>query len=241
MEMEESGKPISGYAGKTLMQREIVALVAPHWPNSKVKATATAIAESKGSLGAWHDNYDPDNNAFLSRDCGLFQINIQARYVGTQTEADLRTESMDAVEYKRVATNNVMAAYRLYTTPWIRDGKQDIRKWQPWVAYTSGWAMFPEAWVWHQEDGEPVGPWVPTGRYLHQAIRAVANWHLLIAKDMDREEAVAEAKRLASYWNIKDGTILYSDRNAVYWKYPTKPTAPPVDGVGPRPKSNNGV
>ena len=237
--MNESGKPISGYAGKTLMAREVVALIAPHWPNSKVKAVATSLAESKESLGAWHDNYDSDGN-LSSRDCGLYQINIPARHIGTSTEDDLRTESMDADVYMRVAKNNVLAAYKLYTTAWMRDGKKDVRRWQPWVAYTSGWAMFPEAWVWHQEDGNPVGPWVPTGRYLHQAIRGVANWHLLIAKDMNSDEALAEAKRLADYWGIKDGALKYNDKSYVYWQYPAKPLNPPEDGVGKRPSTNDG-
>jgi hypothetical protein len=227
------------YAGKQLQPRDIVALVNPHWPNQRVKATATCLAESQGYVGAWHDNLYSGRVA--SRDCGLFQINIPSSQIGTQAESNLRTESLDPADYMPVAKWNVDAAYRLWARPWTRDGKKDYRRWQPWVAYSSGWAMFPESWVWHQQDGEPVGPWIPTGRYLHKACRAVANWHLLINGSLDIEGAKAECKRLLDQYGATDCGVSYSDRQAVYVVYPPKPTSPPEDGVGPRPKENDGL
>lgn len=222
------------YAGKTLMQREVVALAAPHWPNQKVKATATAIAESHCSLGAWHDN-PRDDGSIASRDCGLFQINIDGDEIGSAREGRLRTESLIPADYLDVARENVREAYGL----WSR------RKWQPWVAYTSGWAMFPEAWAWHHitdEHGKskPAGPWVPAGRYLHQAIRAVANWHLLIASDLGIGESLDEAIRLADQFGITKGDIVYDVRHAVYWKYPPSPTEPPTDAAMGYPVRNDG-
>src|ERR1051326_1341823 len=111
------------FAGKQLQPREIVSHVAGHWPNSKVKAVATALGESAGFIGAWHDNMEPpDNITVLSRDCGLFQINIENKYIGTTVEDNLRTESTDPAVYEPIARNNTDAAYRLYETPWTRDG-----------------------------------------------------------------------------------------------------------------------
>jgi len=227
------------YAGKTLMGRQHVSLVAPHWPHEKVKATATAMAESNLSIGAWHDNLDGDGE-IDTRDCGLYQINIPGRHVGTPTEARLRTDSKEEAVFMEVARNNIEAAYDLWTQPWIRNQQRDFRRWQPWVAYTSGWAMFTEAWVWKQTDGEPVGPWTQTGRYLHKAIRAVANWHYLVAKDMSGPQAVREANRLAKFYGVKDTSFYWHNRSFVTAKYPPAPAAPPVDGVGPRPKKNDG-
>jgi hypothetical protein len=220
------------------MGRQHVSLVAPHWPNEKVKATATAMAESALSIGAWHDN--EKDGKITSRDCGLYQINIPAEQIATAVENSLRTDSKDEAVFMRVARTNVDAAYRKYTAPWTRDGKPDMRRWQPWYAYTTGWATFSKAWVWKQTGGEPTGPWTETGRYLHKAIRAVANWHYLIAKDMDETEAVDEAQRLAAHFGIDDATFSWSDRTLVTCRYPAAPTAPPADGIGPRPTRNDG-
>lgn len=226
------------YAGKQLQPRDAVALVASHWPNSKVKATATMIAESQLWVGAWHDNFAQDGT-LLSRDCGLYQINISGSKVGTAEEDSLRYTGTDPPTVAAVSRGNVDRAYKLWTAPWTRDGKSDYRRWQAWVAYTTGWAMFREAWVWSQIDDGVPGPWVATGRYLHKAVRAVANWYLLIKQDMNADQALAEARRLAMYWGAK-GELRYSARLAVYWVYPVKPTAPPSDGLGPRPVVNNG-
>jgi hypothetical protein len=270
------------YAGHQLMLREVIGLGAVYWPNSKVKAGATAAAEARGSIGAWHDNktlitdlavdqvvcnvetYEPttiinpatgkirlsDGSVvdvplttewIISRDCGVYQINIPARLINSPYEATLRTESLDPAVYMPVARANVKAAYELWDNPWKRDGKTDFRRWQPWVAYTSGWAMWPEAWAWHRDpDGNRVGPWVPSGRYLHQAVRAVANWHLYIAHDMGSSEAIAEARRLADYWGITKGTLTFDERHGVYWNYPTAPTEPPTAEPWGYPVPNDG-
>jgi hypothetical protein len=227
------------YAGHTLMGRQHVSLVAPHWPNEKVKATATAMAESALSIGAWHDN--ERDGKITSRDCGLYQINIPAEQIATAVESSLRTDSKDEAVFMKVARTNVDAAYRKYTAPWMRDGKQDYRRWQPWYAYTTGWAMFSKAWVWKQKGGEPVGPWTLSGRYLHRAIRAVANWHYLSAKDMNETEATDEANRLAVHFGITDATYYWSEKTLVSCAYPEAPTGPPADGIGPRPTKNTGV
>jgi hypothetical protein len=239
------------------MAREVVTLVAPHWPNKKVRATSVAIAESHCSLGAWHDNFPASTHKLFhlndpvaaleepfehyeaarvdasptSRDCGLFQINIDGGKIGSSLEASLRTESLDPAMYLPVAKANVRAAYKL----WERRG------WQPWVADNTGWTTYPEAWAYHHVDGVPVGPWVPSGRYLHQAIRAVANWHLLIAKDLGQTEALLEANRLANQYGITKGDLAYDERHAIYWIYPPAPTEPPTGPPWGYPVPNHGL
>jgi hypothetical protein len=246
--------PLYAFLGMQIMVRDFCDVVAEqvkvpdevakYWFNSKVKLVATGLGESKLYVGAYHDNADP-NGIILSRDCGVMQDNIAAKYIGTDVEKRLRTESLEHSLYWPVVVNNVQHAVGLYATPMNRPaGQPPYRLMQPWVAYTSGWAMFPEFWVWRHtldENGNliPVGPWIPTGRYVQQAIRGVANWHLLIAQDMNSGEALAEAQRLAAYWKVEcewdyDGT------HRVYYKVPPKPTVPPADGVGPRPKPNDG-
>ena len=215
------------YAGVQLMPRDICALVAPHFPNSKIKAVAVALGESQGYVGATHVN---DND---TTDLGLFQINTPNEEVPGNV---LLTD----------AKANVDAAYALYEQPWIRNGKQDVRRWQPWVAYTSGWATFPYAWVWHQDpNGNPIGPWLKTGRFLHRAIAGVANWHLLIAKDMTLDQALAFAQSQAELFGVVDGStpIEYqaSTGMVISWKYAPAPVRDPADGVGPRPVPNDGA
>lgn len=275
------------YAGKVMMQRDVTALAAVHWPNSKVKATGTSIGESHQSVGSWHDNQalitdlDPDQLVcnvetleptivldpahgkvrlsdgsvvnvpltttwIVSRDCGLYQINIPARLIGSDYEATLRTESLDPADYEPVAKQNVQAAYEKWNEQMTRPaGQVQKRMWQPWVAYTSGWVMYPEAWVWHHiiddnGDPKPAGPWVQSGRYLHQAIRATANFKLLIEESLNADEAVAEAERLATYWGITQGDILYDVRHAVYWKFPPAPVDPPTAEPYGYPVKNDG-
>lgn len=270
------------YYGKQLMARDFVSYVNIHWPNQKVKAVATAIAESQLSVGALHDNkdvitdlregqqacnvetyelctvVDPDSGQIklsdgstvevplttewiVSRDCGVYQINIQARYINGPYEFTLRTEEKLFDWYEPVVKTNVKAAYQLWSSPWIRDGKNDFRRWQPWVAYTSGWAMYPEAWAWHRDkDGKPVGPWVQSGRYLHKAIRGVANWYLYNTKTMTADEALAEAKRLAAQYGITKGYLTYNAKNGVYWVYPPAPTEAPTGEPWGYPVKNNG-
>lgn len=94
----------------------------PKWKDADVLAMATmvSLAESLGYLRAYCDNFKDNadgTRTLLSRDCGIWQINILAKFVGTKTEEDL----YDPVK-------NARAAYALY----------DRRKWQPWVAFDTG-------------------------------------------------------------------------------------------------------
>src|SRR5439155_25428913 len=98
------------------------------------KAVAVALAESAGTLGAWHDNLDTDGSV-VSRDCGLYQISIPADRIGTSVESSLRTESMDPAVYTPIWQRNTERAHELYTQPWVG---RPLRLWQPWVAYTTG-------------------------------------------------------------------------------------------------------
>lgn len=223
-------------AGKKLMPREIAELGAAHWADLElVKQVATTLGESLGYVGAYHDNDTPPT----SRDLGLMQINVPARIIGTPAEALLRTESKLAVEWKPVGVKNIEAAFHLYDEPGPNDGK---RLWQPWVAYTTGWATFPAWWVWHQDAGsKPVGPWMPTGRYVHHAIVGVANYRLLIARDLKEVGALKLARDYADQFSV-GGTDLMLSNGVVRWvKVPPKPTSPPKDGVGPRPRPNTGA
>ena len=233
-------------AGKVLMPREICAAAYEQtpWRNYELtKAIATALGESTGSIGAWHDNYSGDPSAGVtSRDCGLYQINIPAGQIGSPKEASLRTESLDEWVWSPVMENNIRVALDLYQTPYVRDGKQDIRRWQPWVAYTSGWATFPEWWVWHQDaDGNPVGPWIATGRFIHRAITGQMNFHIVIKQDWTAENALYYAKRYCGRFGI-DPDLLYirPKDGTLSWHVPPKPQDAPADGVGPRPSQNDG-
>jgi len=230
-------------AGKTLMPREIAEALRPYWQNFELtKGIATALGESSGSVGAWHDNTgpNPEDPTVTSRDCGLMQDNIAARLIGTAVEASLRTESKDPAVYEPVVWNNVQHAFELYASPWTRDGHKDIRRWQPWVAYTTGWATFGEAWVWHQEGGDPVGPWTPTGRYIHRAIAGQMNYHLVIKKDWTQTKALDYARFYQQHFHVKG--VTYSIKNGIVAAtYAKAPASAPADGVGPRPVENNGV
>lgn len=218
------------------MARDVALIVDRHWNDGILKGTAVALAESRGSLGAWHDNLN-DAGELISRDCGLFQINIPASAVGTDVEASLRTESLDPEVYMAVAKANALRAYQLYQSPFYRDGIKTIRMWQPWVAYTTGWAMFPEWWVWAQP---AMTYWAPTGRYLQLAIRGVAN-HKLLNLKQDSADCLDWAKSQADKYKVA-GTLSYDPKKFVWWSVtPAKPTSPPADGIGPRPVKNNGV
>ena len=229
------------YAGITLKPRVMADHLFRVWQNrdERHKALATALGESKLSVGAWHDN---ENDTTASRDCGLFQINIPGFAIGTESEAKLRTESLDPEVYEPVIAYNIKRARDLYDSPMHRDGEyvMDKRYWQPWVAYTSGWCSFPEWWVWRQVEGEPVGPWVATGRYIHKAVVGWANWHLLIREDKSGEDALAFAKKNQAHWKIKGELALHPERGVFFKSFPAKPQAPPEDGVGPRPVPNDG-
>jgi hypothetical protein len=223
-------------AGRKLLPREIAQLNASHWRDVELaKSVAVCLGESGGTIGAWHDNLD-EHDEIQSRDLGLMQINIPARGIGGPLEASLRYEGHDGPTSIKVARANVTAAYHLYEQPWTG---RSIRRWQPWVAYTTGWATFPEFWIWHQIEGKPVGPWIPTGRYLQQAICGVANWHLWLKKDKTLAEATGLAASHAAHFGVR--AELTTRRGYLAFVTPPRPTLPPADGIGPRPRPNDGL
>lgn len=119
-----------------------------HW---LLRVVATSLAESQGDAKAWNDNTGSDGKV-LSRDVGLFEINIPASHIGGAEEKKLYDP----------AYNTVRAA-QLF----------DTRKLQPWAGYTSGWAMFPECWYYtHLEPHH----WTKSGRFLHRALAGVTNY-----------------------------------------------------------------
>lgn len=104
--------------GVQMQPRKIAALVHSTGitdANELVTAVAVCLSESQGFDRAYNDNVDATGKV-LSRDVGLFQINIPASKIGTQTEFDL---------YDR--QKNVEAAVNL----WINRG------FQPWAAFNS--------------------------------------------------------------------------------------------------------
>lgn len=226
------------FAGPQLMPRVFAKYAAKHWGGiGLIKAVATAHSESQLYVGAWHDNLDA-NGKVVSRDCGIFQINIPASQIGTPAEAALRTESTDPAIWVPVVENSVEAALKLYDQPWTRDGKPDLRKWEPWYGYTLGYATWAEWWVFHQEPAPP--HWFYTGRHVQKAIPGVANYHLLIAADWSGEEALAFAKKMQGVFRI-EGTLKLTDKGVTWGSFPAEPTAPPADGVGPKPTPNDGA
>jgi hypothetical protein len=86
-----------------------------------------------------------------SRDVGLFEINIPADQAGTKREADLY-----------VPATNIGVAFEM----WSRRG------WKPWYGFTGGHATSTDWWHW----SEKRQAWVPTGRFMHQAVRGAANF-----------------------------------------------------------------
>jgi hypothetical protein len=206
------------------------------------KAVAVALGESAGYLGAWHDNLAADGVTVVSRDCGLYQINIPASEIGTAVEDQLRTESKDPAVYEPVFQTNVSEMFALYTESWTRDGKPDIRRWEAWVAYTSGWVPFQQQWVWRQDAGMPVGPWVATGRYLARAICGQMNYHAVISRDWSLAKALYYAQFYAVHFGLVDVSFAISPTYGIVVPvYAAAPAAPPADGVGPRPVPNSGV
>jgi hypothetical protein len=224
------------------MPRELAAEAAVHWRGDElVKAVATMLGESLGFVGAWHDNLEADGKTVTSRDCGVMQISIPAHDIGTSIERALRTASespevnLDPKVYLPILHYNLVRGRALYDQPW--SGKAGIRLWQPWNAYTDGWATFPGWWVWAQPS---LDHWAPTGRYIHRAIVGVANYHLLIAEDMNQDQARTYAQAAAKRFGVLG--VLGSLPRGVYWcSIPPCPTVPPTDKVGPRPVPNEGV
>jgi hypothetical protein len=226
-------------AGKQLLPRQVADHVALAWRGREiVKGVATCLAESQGFAGAWHDNLGADGETVVSRDCGIMQINIPAGEIGTGAEAALRSESLDAAVYGPVVHANFEAALRLYRQPWTRAGKPDERRWEPWAAYTEGWATWTAWFAWSPAEQR----WNPTGRYLQRAVAAVANYHAVIAKNWSLEAALEWARTEADFWQLTGS--LYGRRTPepaiVAWTAPARPTVRPADDVGPRPTPNDG-
>lgn len=150
------------FEGKVLQPSEIAALL--HKVGFRdfdlVEMTATLLAESQGYVRAYNDNVDERTGKVKSRDVGLGQINIPARYVGTKREAQLYDPE-----------TNIRAVKALFDT---RETLIKRRRFNPWYAFTLGWATFPEWWVFTKKEPRR---WAPTGRYIHQAIVGVANFH----------------------------------------------------------------
>lgn len=232
----------SALEGKQLLPRELAAELHFKWPGDELpKAVAVSLGESQGFIGAWHDNLNDQGDA-LSRDCGFIQINIPASEIGTDAEFAYRTDSADPDVYGPVVRNGVVRARALFDTPQRRaKNLPQTRRWQPWVAYTTGLATFPEWWVWHQDvNHNPIGPWIATGRYIHRGFVGVANYHLLIAQDKTPDEAVEYARTQATRFHVS-GTLGYVNGIVKWVGVPAKPTSPPADGVGPRPVPNDGI
>lgn len=226
------------FAGKQLQPRQICQWGIPHWHNREiVKMVATSLGESAGYIGAWHDNFNLLGE-LSSRDCGLMQINVSLKEIDEGRAFGLMTDSTDPTVYGPIVKNNVQAGYELYEQPGPNGG---LRRWQPWVAYTSGWATFPEWWVWHQDaNGNPIGPWNPTGRYVHRAIVGVSNYHLVVTKKYSEEEALRLGRGNADYFGVH-GQLGVRNGYIQWINFPSKPTEPPADGIGPRPIRNSGM
>lgn len=226
--------------GHQLKPREISEAARVQWPGEeRPKGVATSLSECQGFAGALNDN--PLNDP-PTRDCGIMQISIPITSV--DEEAKLRTESLDPAIYLPVVAYGMKRARALYDTPMTRKGKADKRRWQPWVGYTSGWALFPEWWVWHHEkdangDSVPVGPWNPTGHYIQNAILGCANDYLVIAKTKTEVEALTYAQRQQARFHV-EGELGIRGGRIAWVARPAKPTEPPLDGHGPRPIENDG-
>ena len=81
-----------------------------------VMATAIAFAECDGYINSYNDNYASDGKTVVSRDVGIWEINIPADDIGTSIEKDLY-----------IPANNAKAAFKLWSE----------RGWEPWASYTS--------------------------------------------------------------------------------------------------------
>lgn len=104
--------------GKKLQSRKIVGLAYDQGiRNAKelVNSICICLAESQGYDRAYNDNVK--DGQVISRDVGLWQINIPADKIGTEYEENLYDP-----------TSNAFAMAKLYIS----------RGWQPWAAYNSG-------------------------------------------------------------------------------------------------------
>lgn len=103
-----------------LQPRQVADLAYRHGvTNAPDLATIVAVcyAESQAGVNAWHDNLAADGVTVLSRDVGLFQINIPASAIGTPREKELYDPD-----------TNASAMFALYSH----------RRFEPWASFTSG-------------------------------------------------------------------------------------------------------
>ena len=81
-----------------------------------------------------------------------------------------------------------------------------------------------------------------TGRFIHKAVAGQMNYHLVILKDWNADQALYYGRRYAKHFGITKGKLVINKQGIVIWDdIPTMPTTPPADGVGPRPVPNDGV
>jgi hypothetical protein len=201
---------------------------------------------SKSAADRMHLTADAGGQV-LSRDCGIYQFNIPANEIGSDAEFALRTESRVPSEYMPVFQTSVRKAWDYYNTSWRRGGKPDIRRWQAWAAYTSGWATYPRSWVWHHdENGNGVGPWVQTGRYIFNAIAGQMNNLIVNEKLWSPETAMQFGNKYATHFGItlSDGKLgLGKDslgNMILRWTFPDAPKLPPI-GAADYPVPNDGT
>jgi hypothetical protein len=107
----------------------------------------TAVAVCLSESNGYPLAYHDNEGAKPSRDVGLFQINIPYEKVGLEYEKML---------YE--IPNNLDRARALY----------ESRHWSPWMGFVNGYATSVK---WYRPDGKP------SGRYLHRALRGVANFY----------------------------------------------------------------
>ena len=194
-----------GYAGDLLSPEKIAEKLWSHgWRDVElVQMLATVLGESGGYTEAWNDNLD-ERGRLKSRDVGLAQINIRAKDVGTPREHRLRDPDY-----------NLARARELFDT---RETLRRRRRFNPWYAYTKGWALFPNWWIMRTKETAKAKKlpreWVPTGLYLHRAVVGVANFY---ARKFDLEPRP-------------------------FVTHPERPDRPPFipHDDGRRPKENNG-
>lgn len=121
IDSNQRGEGATWGLGKVFLQpRQVADLINAHGVTGAADlATMIAVcyAESQAGVDAWHDNLAPDGETVLSRDVGLWQINIPAGMIGTPREKSLYDPG-----------TNADAAWRLY----------HARRFEPWASFTSG-------------------------------------------------------------------------------------------------------
>lgn len=147
-------------AGKRLMPREIASLCYRHgWTDTKdlVVAVAVCLSESNGYPRAWNDNVV--DGVVKSRDLGLFQLNHPAKVIGTAAEENMYIPGWNV----QAARQHYLRAIDYYGADF---------GWKPWYGWLDGYATDPAWWV----KSRKTGRWFKPGRYLHRALRGVANF-----------------------------------------------------------------